>query len=403
MAKGSTSTVMQNPAVAAPPTKQPVSFREATVERVSQMPAMATGVALRGSTGAVYDQTVRGAGYMYGIVLDFLATGGTDTGGVAFEDAPFSILQQVILQDVSGQLILADGFSLWLHNLFAANYRYRYTEAATGTSVAPQDAALTRTSTAGSRLFTALSAAGNTSFQVRAAVGFNRRDLTAILGNQDRAQQYDLNVTIATAAAATQGPIFTTAPSTGAAATYTLTPYYENYAVPLPQSPTGAPQQVLPPSFGTLHYITKSVNATPPNGGSQVNHYISRIGNTVRGYILVFRSGSGGTPRGTADANSPTNLTVKFGDTPQFVESWTYRRYLMFEYYGFEWPAGVIVYPDICDFGPGAGSELGNSYLYTQTISEAQFLVTYPSGFGSTSNSLTVITDDFQRVAPLGQ
>ena len=61
--KGSTSTVMQNPAVAAPPTKQAVSFREATVERVSQMPALATGVALRGSTGAVYDQTVRGAGY----------------------------------------------------------------------------------------------------------------------------------------------------------------------------------------------------------------------------------------------------------------------------------------------------------------------------------------------------
>jgi hypothetical protein len=395
--KGSTSTVMQNPAVAAPPTKQAVSFREATVERVSQMPALATGVALRGSTGAVYDQTVRGAGYMYGIVLDFNATGGTDTGGVWYEDAPFSAIQQLILQDVSGQLILADGFSLWLHNLFAANYRYRYVEAATGTSVAPKDGALT---VAGSALFLNGAASGNTRFQVRASVGFNRRDLTAVLGNQDRAQQYDLNVTIATAAASATGPIFTTSPATGAASTYTMTPYYENYAVPLPQSPTGAPQQVLPPSFGTLHYITKSVNATPPAGGSQVNHYISRIGNTVRGYILALRSNS---TRANAEANVPTNLTVKFGDTPQFVESWTYRRYLMYEYYGFEWPAGVVVYPDICDFGPGAGSELGNSYLYTQTISEAQFLITYPAGFGSTANSLTVITDDFQRVAPLGQ
>lgn len=391
---------MQNPAVSTPPTKQPVSFREATVERVSQMPALASGVALRGSTGAVYDQTVRGAGYMYGLVLDFNATGGTDTGGVWFEDAPFSALQQVILQDVSGQLILADGFSLWLHNLFAANYRYRYVEAATGTSAAPKDGALTRTATAGSALFVNGTAAGNTSFQVRASVGFNRRDLTAILGNQDRAQQYDLNVTVATAAASASGPIFTTAPSTGAAATYTLTPYYENYAVPLPQSPTGAPQAVLPPSFGTLHYITKSVNATPPSAGSQVNHYISRIGNVVRGYILVFRSNG---LRATAESNTPTNITVKFGDTPQFVESWTYRRYLMYEYYGFEWPAATIVYPNICDFGAGAGSELGNSYLYTQTISEAQFLVTYPSGWTNTNSSLTVITDDFQRVAPLGQ
>lgn len=400
MAPKSTSTVMQNPAVATPPTKQPVSFREATVERVSQMPALATGVALRGSTGAVYDQTVRGAGYMYGIVLDVNVTGGTDTGGVWFEDAPFSILQQVILQDVSGQLILADGFSLWLHDLFAANYRYRFVEAATGTSVAPKDAALTRSATAGSALFVNGTAAGNTSFQVRASVGFNRRDLTAVLGNQDRAQQYDLNVTVATAAAAASGPIFTTAPSTGTAATYTITPYYENYAVPLPQSPTGAPQAVLPPSFGTLHYITKSVNATPPAGGSQVNHYISRIGNVVRGYILVLRSN--GT-RANGETNTPTNLTVKFGDTPQFVESWTYRRYLMYEYFGFEYPASTVVYPNICDFGPGAGSELGNSYLYTQTISEAQFLITYPSGFGSTNNSLTIITDDFQRVAPLGQ
>jgi hypothetical protein len=66
----------------------------------------------------------------------------------------------------------------------------------------------------------------------------------------------------------------------------------------------------------------------------------------------------------------------------------------MFNRYGFDAPAGVLVYDAISDFFTGAGAELGEDYWWTNGLVNAQFEITYPSGFGSTNNSLDVITDD---------
>jgi hypothetical protein len=66
----------------------------------------------------------------------------------------------------------------------------------------------------------------------------------------------------------------------------------------------------------------------------------------------------------------------------------------MFERYNVNAPAGVLVYDALQDFTAAAGYELGEDYWWTNGLNNAQFEITYPSGFGSTNNSLTIITDD---------
>jgi hypothetical protein len=82
------------------------------------------------------------------------------------------------------------------------------------------------------------------------------------------------------------------------------------------------------------------------------------------------------------------------GDTPIFTETVAYRRALMFARYGFDAPDGVLVYDFITDVINQAGAEMGEDYAFTNGLVNAQFEVTYPSGFASAGSSLTVITDD---------
>jgi hypothetical protein len=142
-----------------------------------------------------------------------------------------------------------------------------------------------------------------------------------------------------------------------------------------------------------LHYTTKNRNVALPAGSSVVNHPLARLGNTIRTIILVFRSNGS---RATAEANLPTLVTFKLGDVPIFSETPQHRRNLMYQRFGFDAPAGVLVYDAISDFEIGAGGELGEDYWWTNGLVNAQFEITYPAGFGSTANSLDVITDDLQ-------
>jgi hypothetical protein len=67
---------------------------------------------------------------------------------------------------------------------------------------------------------------------------------------------------------------------------------------------------------------------------------------------------------------------------------------LMWRRYGFDAPNGVYVYDFMTDIISHAGDELGDDYLFTNGLVNAQFQITYPAGFGSTNNSLMVLTDD---------
>jgi hypothetical protein len=85
---------------------------------------------------------------------------------------------------------------------------------------------------------------------------------------------------------------------------------------------------------------------------------------------------------------------MKIGDTTIFNESVAYRRRVMWDRFGFDAPAGVLVYDFTTDIVNRAGAEFGDDWIWTQSVVNMQFLISYPSGFGSTNNSLTFLTSD---------
>lgn len=374
--------MVQPAAVALPgPGTQPgqipaVPFRRGTLERTEILPSD-TGTITTGTQRI--ERTIEGSGFVYGINLQVVVTTAGNAAAVAYtEDAPWAALDSVIFRDVNGELLNLTGYDLYLANLVNRQYSGRYPDATTVTA----DTGLFNL-VAG-----AVATGGSFTFWLRVPVGINRRDLIGILGNQDRAQKYSLRNDIGAS-----GAIYTVAPT--AAGAFSVNKFYENYAVPMPVTPQGQPQEILPGHFGTLHFLTSSIADAAPIGGGTIGHYLRRIGNTVRYIVLVFRSNGS---RATAAANAPTNIRLKVGEDTIFNESFDYRQFLMFERYGFDFPNGVLVYDALHDFGPGAGFELGDDYYHTQAIVNAQFQITYPAGFGATNNSLRIITDDLARV-----
>ena len=166
---------------------------------------------------------------------------------------------------------------------------------------------------------------------------------------------------------------------------------YVNTTVPAPVNLDKTPQEIYPPKFGIQHYVTRQRCVAAPAGGSIVQHPFSRLGNTVRAIILVIKQNGSRT---SAEANLPTRIQLKLGDTSIIQESSAYRRRLMRQRYGFDAPAGVLVYEWMTDLTSRAGDELGLDYLWTSGLTVLTFEMTWPAGIGSTNNSLDFIVDD---------
>jgi hypothetical protein len=323
-----------------------------------------------GASYASIERTIEGTGFLYSIRIQVQATASGNAATVAFaEDAPWNALGLITLRDPNGELInVPNGFYLYLANLAQKNYANRWLDQSTQSSI---------TTGAGGT-------GGSFTQFFDVLVGTNRRDLSGIVGNQDRAVKYTLRTDVNPSSL-----IYSTPPTS--LPTLQVNKWLETYSVPLPIGPNGVQQQVLPDGYGTLHFTTVTTSDATPLGGSTVNHYLRRIGNTIRFIVLVFRSNS---LRATAETNAPTLITFKVGDDTIFTETWQNRKTKMYERYGFDWPAGVIIYDTLHDFSSDAGFELGDDYYHTQALVNAQFQVTYPAGYGSAGNSLVFLTDD---------
>ena len=344
-----------------------IPFRRATVERSTILPGETVPL---GASYASIERTIEGTGFLYSIRIQVQATASGNAATVAFaEDAPWNALGLITLRDPNGELInVPNGFYLYLANLAQKNYANRWLDQSTQSAI---------TTGAGGT-------GGSFTQFFDVLVGTNRRDLSGIVGNQDRAVKYTLRTDVNPSSL-----IYSTPPTS--LPTLQVNKWLETYSVPLPIGPNGVQQQVLPDGYGTLHFTTVTTSDATPLGGSTVNHYLRRIGNTIRFIVLVFRSNS---LRATAETNAPTLITFKVGDDTIFTETWQNRKTKMYERYGFDWPAGVIIYDTLHDFSSDAGFELGDDYYHTQALVNAQFQVTYPAGYGSAGNSLVFLTDD---------
>jgi hypothetical protein len=328
---------------------------------------------------------------MYGIDLDTQVVCAANAAAVAyFEDAPWSTYTAIVLRDVNGELVNLPGISLRMANVYG-NHAPRNSwnnfvlPAAAGLNAISPDVNVAQMSVA-----VGPGIGGSYRMHLEVPVGLNRRNLWGILGNQDRAQKYSLRTDLGSAAAAAAGPIYTTAPTTQGAGTIVRT--YENYAVPGPTDANGNKQQQLPPQHGIVNFWTQSVNASIPTASATINHYLPRLGNTIRHLILVYRTGAVATGRAAAEALLPTRIQFNLGDTPIFVETPAYRRNLMelrYEQFAFQ---GTFAYDFATDFMTESGAELGDDYLWTSGLVNAQFQIAYPAGVATAS--LTVITGD---------
>lgn len=321
-----------------------------------------------------------GSGYMLweDLFVQIVVSGTGNSSGTSValaEDAPWSTLASVTLDDGGPQIINIDGYSLYLANIYGGSWSAKDFSLSSDTNV--YSALSTGTGTA----------AGTGQFRLRVPFAINERNYWGLLGNQDRATRYNLRTDIAGT-----GSIYTTAPTV--LPTFQLNRFYGWLPVPSAKSPDGRAQEQIPPTYGIIHYLTAVKSDALPTASSVVNHYIRNLSNAVRMFILVFRQGSGSTPRSSANGALPTQIDFVLGTDVLWSESAAERRAIMWNRYGFDAPNGVLVYDMLHDFGMFSGYELGDHYVYLGNIAEAQFRCTYPSSFtASASNSLTIITD----------
>lgn len=370
---GSTPVAVGAPSVGTPsldPNNLPkVPFRIATLER-NDLIQVDTQVMT--TVEQLIERVLPGTGLVYDVDLDYVATApSNNSANVAYnEDAPYNALSSGIFRDVNAEVIDVDGYSLKLAGRYGGWERFNE-ESSTDTLIWNK---VTGTGATG----------GNFRFHTKMPIALNRRTLLGLLGNQDRGQSYLVRANLAGS-----GTIYSTAPTVQP--NVTINRHYGSYALPNPVNDQGQPQQILPPFFGVIPYITRSVNPNAPTGGQTTTHFLQRINTTFRALILVFRSNGS---RATAESNLPTNVQLRVGNQSIFNELPAVRRRIMYDRTGFDAPAGVIVYDMEHDFDGLLGAELGNDWYWTQQLSEMQFNITYPSGFGSSNNSLTIITLD---------
>lgn len=362
--------------------QQMIPFRRAAGAIRTDFSVNDTGLTLTSGQQKLI-HTVPGTGYM--AYLDLIGavsvTANASSTTVAYaEDAPWTIIGPITLDAGGGQTInLQNGFEAHLVNLYNG-YFDRDWSASTDTNIYQKVAAGT-TATAGT-----LTAA------VRIPLIGDEHSLRGLMGNQSRGTKYNLRSDLGAS-----GDVYGTAPS--AIASVNLYRIYGYVPVPGDRDARGTPQEKVPPDYGIIHWITSAKNESIPTPG-QVNHYIRNLQNAVRAFILIFRQGAGTTPRASAETAltgvEATTITLKVGSDVIFNETFDQRRRIMYEQYSYDAPAGVLVYSFIQDRLQKAGWEFGDTYLYLGDITEAQFIITYPSAFtASASNSLTVITDAF--------
>ncbi len=353
------------------PGKGVIPFVKAAAPPRTQISTQTPATALSANAQPV-SVVMPGTGYMLWTDLNVVVAPVGNTANVALaEDAPWSAISSITLDDGGPQLINCSGFDMYLQNLYAGGWSAR----AQTLSADPNVYQALSTGTATS--------AGTGSFTLRLPAAINERNYLGLLGNQDRSTKYNLRDDIAASSA-----IYTTPPST--LPTITINRIYGYLPVPSQVSADGRNQEMVPPWYGVMHFITKVRSDALPAANSVVNHYIRNLNNAVRLMILVFRSNGS---RVTAESALPTQIDFVLGTDPIFSESAATRRRIMWNRYGFDAPPGVLVYDFLRDFSVLAGTELGDHYLYLGNISEAMFRVTYPSTWNNTNSSLDIITD----------
>lgn len=256
------------PAESAPPQgAQPMAaFTRASIEHDET-----SGVRGQGTISASAQQFGPGALASYGylsavMVLVTLSGGVAGNATVAYQpDAPWSVLQEVVLQDVNGTpIVQLTGYELYLANLFGG-YQFQGNPASWTPYSAP-------------------SSAGNMQFMLQIPVQIRQRDALGCLPNMNAASAYQLKFTVAPST-----DIYSTPPDT--LPTFAVESWIEAWAKPQDINATGQPNAIQPPALGTTQFWTRQAGIATSIGQNQF--LLTRVGNLARTIILIGRTSAG--------------------------------------------------------------------------------------------------------------
>jgi hypothetical protein len=321
-------------------------------------------------------------GYARALLVDMqvATTGNTATVALA-EDAPWSTIAEVVIQDVNGAPIYGPiaGYSAYLTHKYGG-YRGQ------------QDPKLIPNYVAYTTGAGATAPSGR--FFLRLPLEINGRDGMGSLANMNASQAYKIRFTINNLAT-----IFSTPPN-GGSTTLRIRLSLEAWSQPDPTDPMGQAQATVPPANQTTQFWSRflpNVNA----GQNVVKH--TRVGNYLRNIVYINRRA------GTSRANGETdlaNLTLQWYLDSRLLANREieFIRWAMMEQFQFISTAaeaaggfdnGVFVLPDtIADFDGVAGYEMRNQYLPTTQATRLELVYTLAN-----AGVLEIITND---VAPRG-
>ena len=304
-------------------------------------------------------------GYLRSIVIYVTSTGGTGTAAVYQEDAPWSVLDEIMLQDVNGAPIIGPitGYEAFLIHKWGGN--------ALAGNPDPTRAPSYVTPTT----------AGNFAFSIRVPVEISSRDALGALPNQNASATYKLRLT-----QAAKISVFST-DATGLP-NIRVRAWGEYWSQPSPADMMGRPNAQTPPALGTTQYWSKQI-FNIASGQSTVR--LQRVGNLIRNHILIFRT----TAPARSSANMPDPISM-FMDSKLLLNQGQQLQpmYMAERSLTATIETGVTVFDRTHDWDGLIGGEMRDQWLPTTQATRLEF----QGSFGS-AGTLTVLTND---VAPAG-
>lgn len=321
-----------------------------------------------GATSApqVFNYALPSYGYLSAVLITVVASGGSGVAAVGYEDAPWSALQQVMLQDTNGvPIFLLSGY----HSFLAAKFGgYRL--------FGPDLSAFA---------FSAVANTGNFKFILPIHLEFGRDGL-GCLPNMDASARYNLQLIVASGAASSTGPIYTTQPT--GYPTLAITVEVLCRAQPPATDLFGNVNTITPPAVGTVQYWSFQTASGLANGANTVQ--LSRVGNLIRNHLLVFRNTNGTRTTAESGGDVPVLFQFDWDAGVRYQCNVASLRFLSFMSYGYDSPSGTIFLPNILDPDKIAVGEYGDEWMPTVGATKLTLRFTTTAGNGT----LTVLTND---------
>lgn len=317
--------------------------------------------------GGVLNFKIPTRGFMTGLILKIQGTGGANAAAViaAAADAPYNVIQSINITDSNGAPIdTLSGYHSFLQRQFGGYRTFSGIGSAYG-NVAIDTGGAGHT--------------GNFTLTIPYYFEFGKDGLGA-LANMDTNAAYNVSLTLNPSTA-----FYTTAPDT-TIPTLTITYSLEARDRPAPTNNLGEPQQIDPPSPGTTQYWSFS---TYPVVLGLNRIQMNRVGNILRGHILIFRDATGTRALGETTVMPPT-IELDVDTVQKYIATTTDLRQNSWNMTGIDAPAGVVPIFYGSDDQNLAGAELGEQWLQTTGSTKLQYIFT-----AGAAGQLTVLTCDF--------